>query len=190
VIIGIPPKGREPGELPTQIGADAVIRSHSVIYAGNMIGNRFQTGHGVMVRELNEIGDDVSIGTHSVVEHHTRIGRSVRIHTNAFIPEFSILEDGAWVGPNVVFTNARYPLSAEAKSHLKGPHLLSEAMVGANATLLPGIVVGVRALVGAGSVVVRDVPDGAIVVGNPARVVGRVTDLPAYQVSNLLEKLK
>ena len=85
VIIGTPPRGKKSGELPTTIGDNAVIRSHTVIYAGNSIGNSFQTGHHVMVREENNIGDNVSIGTSSVVEHHVTIGDDVRIHTNAFI---------------------------------------------------------------------------------------------------------
>lgn len=185
VILGQPPRGKQPGELETRIGAGAVIRSHTVIYAGNRIGDRFQTGHGVLVREQNEIGDDVSIGSHSVVEHHVRLGDGVRLHSNVFVPEFSVLEAGAWVGPNVVFTNARYPRSPDVKARLKGPHLLPEAKIGANATLLPGVVIGRGALVGAGAVVVRDVPDGAVVVGNPARIIGRVADLPAYRVQQL-----
>jgi UDP-3-O-[3-hydroxymyristoyl] glucosamine N-acyltransferase len=106
VIIGVPPAGAQEGELKVDIGDRATIRSHTVIYAGNVIGHRFQAGHGVLVRESNEIGFDVSIGSHTVVEHHVRLGSSVRIHSNAFIPEFSVLEDGAWVGPCVTFTNA------------------------------------------------------------------------------------
>jgi acetyltransferase-like isoleucine patch superfamily enzyme len=188
VIVGVPPKGSEPGELHTNIGKAAVIRSHSVIYAGNTIGDNFQTGHGVMIREQNEIGNNVSIGTHSVVEHHVQLHDGVRVHTNAFIPEFSVLEAGAWIGPNVVFTNARYPLSPEVKGNLKGPHLKKGAMVGANATLLPAVVIGEQALVGAGAVVVRDVPDGAVVAGNPARVIGHIGDLTAYQSRDLLEE--
>ena len=185
VVIGLPPRGREPGELETHIGPDAVIRSHTVIYAGNVIGANLQTGHGVMIRELNEIGDHVSVGTHSIIEHHVRIGNHVRIHSSAFIPEYSVLEEGAWVGPHVVFTNALYPLSPDAKRNLEGPHLLSGAKIGANATLLPGVVIGRHALVGAGAVVVCDVPDGKVVVGNPARVVKDITDLSAYAVEEL-----
>lgn len=160
VLLGVAPRGYQPGDLETRIGANAHIRSHTVIYAGNIIGAHFKTGHGVMVRELNQIGDDVSIGTHSIIEHHVQIGYQVRIHSNVFIPEFSILEEGAWVGPNAVFTNARYPLSPSAKANLQGPHLLPQSKIGANVTLLPGVVIGRGALVGAGSVVVRDIPDG------------------------------
>jgi acetyltransferase-like isoleucine patch superfamily enzyme len=182
-VLGEPSRGKAPGELTTVIGVNAVIRSHTVIYAGNVIGANFQTGHGVMIRENNEIGDDVSVGSHSIIEHHVKIGHGVRIHSNVFIPEYSILEEGAWVGPGVVLTNALYPLGLDAKLNLKGPHILSGAKIGANATLLPGVIVGRNALVGAGAVVVHDIPDGTVVVGNPARVIRDVTDLGAYRAA-------
>lgn len=177
-LIGVAPRGVREGELPTRVGAGAVIRSHTVIYAGNEIGRNFQTGNKVNVRESNHIGDNVSIGTLSVVEHHVQIGNNVRIHTQAFIPEFSVLEDGCWIGPNVVLTNAKYPLSPGVKEALAGPVVRKGAKIGANATLLPGVEVGENAIVGAGAVVVHDVPPGAVVVGNPARVINDVSKLP------------
>jgi len=177
-IVGAPPRGAADGELATTIGDRAVIRSHTVVYAGNMIGRDFQTGNKVNIRELNEIGDHVSVGTLSVIEHHVKIGNHVRIHTQAFVPEFSILEEGCWLGPNVVLTNAKYPQSPDAKEQLAGPVICRGAKIGANATILPGVVVGENALVGAGAVVVRDVPAGAVVAGNPARVIGQIADLP------------
>ena len=182
VILGIPPRGSKPGDLETRIGRGALIRSHTVVYAGNHIGVNFQTGHSVMVRELNEMGNDVSIGTHSIIEHHVKIGNRVRIHSNVFIPEYSALGDDSWIGPNVVFTNALYPLSPDAKANLKGPQVMPGAKIGANATLLPGVIIGHNALVGAGAVVVRDVPDGKVVVGNPARIVKDVSELRAYAI--------
>ena len=180
-ILGEPPRGSAPGDLELVIGEGARIRSHTVIYGGSTIGRRFQTGHGALVRESNVIGDDVSIGSHSIIEHHVLVGDGVRIHSNAFIPEYSILEKGAWIGPNVVFTNATYPLSANAKANLRGPTIREGAKIGANATLLPGVVVGRNALVGAGSVVVVDVPDGKVVAGNPARIIRDIADLAAYR---------
>ena len=173
--------GTAQAALPLEIGSEAIIRSHTVIYHGNRIGDRFQTGHGVMIRDGNEIGADVSIGTHSVVEHHVILGDGVRIHSNTFIPEFSTVEAGAWVGPSVTMTNALYPMSPRAKTALRGPRILQGAKIGANATLLPGITIGRDALVGAGAVVVQDVPDAAVVVGNPARVVRMLTDIAAYR---------
>jgi acetyltransferase-like isoleucine patch superfamily enzyme len=188
VIIGEPPRGAEPGALATVIGPGAVLRSHTVIYAGNVIGARFQAGHCALLRECNQIGDDVSIGSHSIIEHHVTLGDRVRIHSNVFIPEFSILADDVWVGPCVVFTNARYPRGRDVKETLAGPRLLAGAKIGANATLLPGVTIGRDALVGAGAVVVRDVPDGAVVVGNPARVVKQVGEISAYQAEALLDE--
>ncbi|MDE3088778.1 MAG: N-acetyltransferase [Chloroflexota bacterium] len=180
-MIGEPPRGKEPGELETRIGARAVIRSHTVIYAGNVIGDDFQTGHGALVREENRIGNNVSIGSHTIVEHHVAIGNGVRLHSNVFVPEFSILEDDCWLGPSVVVTNARYPRSKNVKEQLRGATIKRGAKIGANATLLPGVVIGENALVGAGAVVTRDVPAGAVVAGNPARVIKRVEELEEYE---------
>jgi len=177
-IIGVPPRGFSSGEIETVIGDNAVIRSHTVIYAGNKIGGNFQTGNKANIREFNEIGDDVSIGTLTVIEHHIKIGSRVRIHSQAFIPEYSLLDEDCWIGPNVVFTNAKYPASAEAKEHLKGPHVCRFAIVGANSTLLPGINIGAQALIGAGSVVTRDIPEKSVVVGNPARIINTLDNLP------------
>lgn len=179
-VIGQPPRNTTPGELTTQIGAGALIGSHTVIYAGNRIGRSFQTGHGVLIREANEIGDDVSIGSGSNVEHHVRIGNRVRLHSNVFVPELTVLEDDCWLGPNVVLTNARYPSSPTTKAELVGSYIEARAKIGANATLLPGVRIGMDALVGAGAVVVIDVPPGAVVVGNPARIIKHISELSSY----------
>ncbi len=168
-IIGAPPRGVKEGELKTVIGNNALIRSHTVIYSGNIIGNNFQTGNKVNIRELNKIGDDVSIGTLSVIEHHIDIESGVRIHTQAFIPEYSILKERAWIGPNVVLTNVRYPLSADAKNSIEGPIVEKDSKIGANSTILPGVVIGEGSLIGAGSVVTKNVDPKSIVIGNPAR---------------------
>jgi len=177
-IIGVPPRGKKGGELRTIIGEKAQIRSHTVIYAGNQIGRGFEAGNKVNIREENTIGDNVSIGTLSVVEHHVEIGNNVRIHSQVFIPEYSVLEEGCWIGPNVVLTNAKYPLSPNAKDSLKGPLIKKGAKIGANATILPGLVIGEEALIGAGAVVVNEIPAGAVVAGNPARIIRYISELP------------
>ena len=176
-MLGEPARGREPGQDRLTIGAHGTIRSHTVVYAGSQIGSRVQTGHGVLIRENTRIGDDCSIGSGSVVEFAVNIGDRVRLHSQCFVPEYSILEDDCWLGPRVVITNARFPASRRAKDTLQGVRICRFAKVGANATLLPGVVIGRGALVGAGAVVTRDVPADTVVVGNPARPVGRVSEL-------------
>ena len=176
-VLGEPAKGRRPGQDPLIIGPDGVIRSHTIIYAGSRIGARLQTGHSVLIREKTSIGDDCSIGTGSVVEFAVVIGDRVRLHSQCFVPEYSVLEDDCWLGPRVVLTNARFPTSRRAKHRLEGVRICHLARIGANATLLPGVVIGEGALVGAGAVVTRDVAPDTVVVGNPARPLGRVSEL-------------
>lgn len=177
VLVGVPPGSSKPGEIPTTIGPGAFIRSHTVIYAGNVIGSGFQTGHGAMIRELNQIGDNVSIGSHSVVEHHVEILDRVRIHTGAFIPEYSLLEEEVWIGPHVTFTNALHPRCPKAKQCLRGPRIRKGAKIGAAAVILPDVEVGEYALVGAGAVVTHDVPSRAVVSGSPARFMRTIDEL-------------
>jgi acetyltransferase-like isoleucine patch superfamily enzyme len=177
VIVGHPPRGAGPGELPTVIGDNAVLRSHTVIYAGTVIGNNFQTGHGVVIREQVEIGDDVSIGSYSTIEHRIKIGNNVRFHGLNVIGEFTEIEEGCWIGPHVSVTNVPHPRCPVNKKCIKGATIRRQAKVCANATLLPAVEIGEYALVGAGAVVAKDVPRGVVVVGNPARVVKDVMEL-------------
>lgn len=174
-IIGETPKDKE--GLKTVIGKNGNIRSHAVIYFGNIIGDNFQTGHAVNIREENKIGNNVSIGTKSIVEHHVLIEDDVRIHSAAFIPEFTILRKGCWIGPGVFITNARYPKSKFTKNNLEGVEVGENAKIGANSTILPGVKIGKNALIGAGSVVSKDVPPDSVVCGNPAKFVRKVTEL-------------
>jgi acetyltransferase-like isoleucine patch superfamily enzyme len=169
VVLGSRSREVGPEDLVLRMGSGAVIRTHSVLYWGSRIGDRFQTGHGTLIRECNVIGDDVSVGSHTVIEHRSRIGHGVRIHSGSFIPEYCILEDGCWIGPRVAFTNVLHPLCPEAKKCIRGPRIGKGAKIGAGAVVLPHVVVGDMAVVGAGSVVVEDVPPRVVVGGNPAR---------------------
>ncbi len=168
--------GQDDGEA-TVIGDDSTIRSHTVIYGGNTIGRHFQTGHGVMIRGKNTIGDNVSIGSQSNIEHHVTMEDGVRVHSNCFIPEFSILKKNCWIGPCVTLTNAPYPRSKRVKEDLRGVVVGENAKIGANSTLLPGVKIGKNALIGSGSVVTKDIPDNALAYGNPAKVTKNVKDL-------------
>ena len=177
VIIGKPPRGKDPGELPTVIGRNCVIRPFTTIYAGNTIGDDFQTGQGASIREDNVIGNGVSVGTNTVLEFGNRIGNGTRIHSGCFL-EMVTLGEYVFVGPNAVFTDDPHPMNCPRyKECLGGPKVKDLARIGANATILPGITIGRNALVGAGCLVNKDIPDNAVVVGNPMRIVKTVDEL-------------
>lgn len=166
--------GRKIADLTLSIGPHAIIRSFSVIYAGSRIGAHLETGHGAVIREENRIGDDFSIWNNSTVDYGCVIGSRVRVHTGVYIAQFTVIEDDVFLAPGVMIANDRHPICRDC---MRGPTIKRAARVGINATLLPEIVVGEAALVGAGAVVTRDVPARAVVVGNPARVVGSVDQL-------------
>lgn len=152
----------------TVIGDHAVLRSGTVLYCDVKIGHHFQCGHTVLIRERTTIGDNTAIGTASVIEGNCTIGNDVRIQSMVFIPTHTVIADGVFIGPAAVLTNDRYPPTG--KPELKGPVLEDRVVVGANATILPGISVGSGAVVAAGALVTRDVPPGMMAIGAPARV--------------------
>lgn len=176
VVLGVLPKGFS-GTPSLKIGTNAKFFANCVLYANNGIGNNFVLGACATVREDNVIGNNVSIGSHANVEHHVIIEDDVRLHSFVFVPEFSVLKKGCWLGPRVTLTNAPFPLGKEVKERLVGPTIGEGAIIGANATILPGVNIGKRALVAAGSVVTKDVPDRAVVVGNPAKIVKTIDEL-------------
>lgn len=175
-LVGLTPRGAEDERLETRLGEDCVIRANTTIYAGVEMGDRVQTGHGALIREGNVLGCDVSVGTNAVLEPDNRIGNRVRIHSGCFL-ELVTVGDDVFIGPNVTFADDLHPPCPEYRNCVGGAVVGNGAAIGANATVLPGVRVGEKALVGAGAVVVDDVPDRAVVVGNPARVVCSVDDL-------------
>ncbi len=129
-----------------------------------------------------EIGDDVKIGTFVEIQKGARIGNRCKISSHTFICEGVKLEDEVFVGHGVTFINDRFPRATNADGRLQTEAdwkcdtttVKRGASIGSGATILCGVTIGERAIVGAGSVVTKDVPDGAIVAGNPARVLRRV----------------
>jgi acetyltransferase-like isoleucine patch superfamily enzyme len=125
-----------------------------------------------------ELGDDVKVGTFVEIQKGAKIGNRCKISSHTFICEGVTLEDEVFIGHNVTFVNDLFPRATNTNGGLQTeadwkcvPTLVKRgASIGSGATLLCGITVGERALIGAGSVVTRDVPDDAVVAGNPARV--------------------
>lgn len=173
VIIGHP-TGRPIADRRLSIGPGRTVRSGTVIYEGSRIGRGLQTGHNVVIREENQIGDDVCIWSNSVIDYGCKIGDRVRVHTNVYVAQRTTIGDEAFLGPGVVTANDRFPVQ---HGRLLGPTIGHGARIGVNATLLPGITVGAWSVIGAGSVVTRDVPPGRLWYGNPARDHGPVQDL-------------
>jgi acetyltransferase-like isoleucine patch superfamily enzyme len=152
---------------PLRIGANARVRSGSVIYAGSRLGRAVATGHNVIIKEDTQVGDECLISDNTVVECGCTIGERVRIEANCHIGQFTTIEDDVFVGPGTAMASNPYPASGAAV--FRGPTIKRGAEIGANATLMPSVVVGEAALVAAGSVVTHDVVAGTLVFGNPAQ---------------------
>jgi len=147
-----------------------------------------QIGEGVriwnhcQVREDARIGSGTILGKDSYVDFGVQIGENVKIQNGAYIYHGTTIESGVFVGPGVIFTNDKRPRAINPDGSLKGNDdwdvgkilIRYGASIGAGTVILPGITIGRFALIGAGAVVTRDVPDHALVIGNPARQVGYV----------------
>ena len=170
VTLGFPSRDnlQKTGFVGTTIGKNSVIRSGTILYCDVITGDFFQTGHNVVIREGTRIGDRVSIGTATVIDGHTIIGNDVSLQSRVYIPTNTRIGNHVFIGPNAIFTNDRYPPSGIGG--LDGPYIMDSAAIGANATLLPGVTIGVGALVAAGSIVTRDVPDHMMAIGAPAKI--------------------
>jgi acetyltransferase-like isoleucine patch superfamily enzyme len=176
VLIGQRPR-RAVSDLTLRLGAGARLGSGTVLYLGSTIGARLQTGHHVVIREQNVLGDSVCVWSNSVIDYGCQIGRRVKIHTNVYIAQFSVLEEDVFVAPGVSFANDIHPGCPMSGPCMRGPTIKKGAQLGVNVTVLPYVVIGEQALIGSGSVVTHDIPARAVAYGNPARVVGRIEQL-------------
>ena len=148
----------------------------SYIDDGAVVGKGTQIWYFCHVMGRAVIGERCNIGQNVYIDNGVVIGNGVKIQNNVSVYNGVIIEDDVFLGPSMVFTNVINPRSfIERKSEFKATRLQKGSSVGANVTILCGITVGKYALIGAGAVVIRDVPDYALVVGNPSRQVGWVS---------------
>lgn len=173
-VLGHP--GATPDVGPLVLGEGTVIRAFAVVYEGVVLGPRSQVGHGALIRERNVLGERVSVGSGALLEPANRVGDRTRIHSGCFLASVTLGSD-VFCGPGVTFTDDSHPPCTNYPECCEGVVVEDGAALGARAVLLPGVTVGAGALVGAGAVVTRAVEPGMVVVGNPARAVGRREDL-------------
>jgi acetyltransferase-like isoleucine patch superfamily enzyme len=162
---------------PLALGPGTIVSTGAVVFAGTRIGARVIVGDQACVRERCEVGDDAVIGRGALVENDTTIGALTKIQAEAYITAYSTLEEEVFIAPCVITTNDNFMGRTEKRHALRqGPTIRRGARIGGGAVLLPGIEIGEEAFVGAGAVVLSDVPPRAVVVGNPARQIREVPD--------------
>lgn len=156
------------GSGVTVIGKNAHLRSNTNICSGVKIGDNFETGPGVFIREDNKIGNNVCIWAYTVLNPGNKIGNNTRIHAGCFLEKVT-LGEFVFVAPHVTFTDDPHPANPPRRTCMGGAVVEDGAIIGANVTLLPHVIVGRKSIIGAGSVVTKEVKAGKVVVGNPAK---------------------
>ena len=162
---------------PAEIGEGTIISTGAIVFAGTKIGKRVIIGDQACIRERVTIGDDVVIGRGVLVENDTTIGAGTKIQANAYITNYSTVEEQVFIAPGVLTTNDNFMGRTERRHELiKGPTIKRGARVGGGAVLCPAVEIGEEAYVGAGAIVTRNVPPRKVVVGVPARVLRDVPE--------------
>jgi len=156
------------------IGANSILRSGTVIYAGSKFGADFETGPHVIVREKSSFGKRNMLGPLCQSEGDNQIGDYNRFLNNVHLPRKTVIGNYVWVFPYTIFTNDLHPPCGR---HIEGPTIEDYAVIGTYCMFLPGVKVGKNALVGAMSLVTKDVPAESVAIGIPARVVKNIRDV-------------
>ena len=165
---------------PLELGPGTIVSTGAIVFAGTRLGARVIIGDQACVRERCEIGEDVVIGRGSLVENDTTVGARTTIQAMAYVTAYATLEEDVFLAPCVQTSNDNFMGRTERRHALrKGPTIRRGARVGVGAVLCPAVEIGAEAFVGAGAVVVTDVPPAVVVVGNPARV---LRDVPPAEL--------
>jgi len=122
------------------------------------------------------IGQNCNICAHTFIENDVVIGSNVTVKSGVYLWDGITIEDDVFIGPCVAFTNDKFPRSKHHIGNYPITTIKSGASIGANATILPGLTIGKKAMVGAGSVVTKNIPDYAVAIGNPARIIKYVSE--------------
>ena len=157
----------------TIIGANSLIRSHTIIYADSVFGEGFQTGHRVTIREKTQMGVHCSVGTLCDLQGYSTFGNYTRLHSNVHIGQHSHIGSYCWIFPYTVFTNDPTPPSEICI----GPTVGDYSIIATNCVLLPGVKIGEHCLIGACSLVSKDIEDFKVAVGTPAKMVKDVREV-------------
>ncbi|WP_457557358.1 acyltransferase [Candidatus Harpocratesius sp.] len=167
------------------IGENLKIRPPCTIYWGTQIGNDCTINHYSIIREKSIIGNNSKIGNGTTLDGNLKIGNNVSIHTNCFIANYTIIEDNVFIGPSCTITNVRKIKHGRNFPLIEDTAIIGYASrIGGGCTILPGIKVGREALIGAGSVVTKNIPDNSIAIGVPAKVKGLIPDDEKYPLIN------
>jgi len=158
-------------------GSGWIVREGSFIEPGSKIGKNLEMGYNVMIRENCIIGNNLKVWSNSVIDYGCVIGNNVKIHCNCYIAQYTTIEDNVFLGPGVITLNDVHPGCEHSRECMRGPIIEEGVQVGGNSTILPYVRVRRRSLIGAGSVVTKDVPPFSIAYGVPAQVKGSVFDL-------------
>jgi acetyltransferase-like isoleucine patch superfamily enzyme len=165
------------GEIGSLVlSAGVTVGAGAVVFAGTQIEENSIVGDQAFVREGARVGAGSVIGRGSSVDPQILIGARVRVQSNVYLTQGTVVEDDVFVGPGVCTTNDNTMARHDSDYDLRGPILRRACRVGGAAVLLPGVEIGEEAFVGAGAVVLADVPPRAVVVGVPARQIGLVDD--------------
>jgi acetyltransferase-like isoleucine patch superfamily enzyme len=149
----------------------------------------------VIIREECTIGDNFRIWSNSAIEYGVVIGNNVKFSVCVMASQFTIIEDDVFLAGQVAMANDMHPGCPESLKCMRGPHIKRGAQIGACCVILPNVVIGEFAMIGAGSVVTKDIPAGVIAYGNPARVVCGIEDVVCKSgrrdkpYAHLLEKM-